>query len=475
MSAITPREVKVCLHLDNVCDGISHCPLRDDERLCHLECPDSCTCQHGLAFTCSGAFPASRYPQLRFLDGNGSGIPVEDLTENKALMYLNLASSGISGIPDIDLPNLLTLDLSFNKIGNFRAEILLGMPNLRDLSLRSNPVTFPFYAGNQMTLPNLQRLDLSLVWTFDINGNSLTKLGMYNLKILNLSYTGVERVNNGGFHSLQDLRVLDLRGCPMKEFDLGAFSGVQRLEELYGTNPKLCCPSTVENNVKLAVCSVPTDSQTTTCDSLLQCNSYRLILIIFASLAIAGNMGSFVYRVFLNREESSHSCGVVVTHLCVSDLLMGIYLVIIGVADSLYGSRYFLTSETWRSSGACKAAGFLSLLSSEVSAFFICILTVDRLAAIRYTRSGLRFRKASAEFICWMTWFAGVFLACVPLIESHWKFYGETGTCLPLPTNSKSFDGRDFSFGVLIMLNFVLFLIIAVGQVLNYLCSMISV
>ena len=49
-------------------------------------------------------------------------------------------------------------------------------------------------------------------------------------------------------------------------------------------------------------------------------------------------------------------------------------------------------------------------------------------------------------------------------MTSHWRFYGQIGICIPLPVTRKSFEGRSYSFGVIIVLNFFLFLLIAAGQ-----------
>nr|KAG5687879.1 hypothetical protein BaRGS_008549 [Batillaria attramentaria] len=58
----------------------------------------------------------------------------------------------------------------------------------------------------------------------------------------------------------------------------------------------------------------------------------------------------------------------------------------------------------------------------------------------------------------------------IPLLPmtSHWRFYGQTGICIPLPITRKGFPGQDYAFGVMIVLNFVLFMLIAVGQILIY-------
>nr|KAG5693899.1 hypothetical protein BaRGS_014340 [Batillaria attramentaria] len=53
-------------------------------------------------------------------------------------------------------------------------------------------------------------------------------------------------------------------------------------------------------------------------------------------------------------------------------------------------------------------------------------------------------------------------------MTSHWRFYGQTGICIPLPITTKDFLGQDYAFGVMIVLNFVLFMLIALGQILIY-------
>ena len=54
-------------------------------------------------------------------------------------------------------------------------------------------------------------------------------------------------------------------------------------------------------------------------------------------------------------------------------------------------------------------------------------------------------------------------------MTSPWEFYSHTGMCIPLPfTTSERFHGYHYSFSVMIILNFVLFLLIALGQAFIY-------
>nr|KAG5694357.1 hypothetical protein BaRGS_002211 [Batillaria attramentaria] len=73
----------------------------------------------------------------------------------------------------------------------------------------------------------------------------------------------------------------------------------------------------------------------------------------------------------------------------------------------------------------------------------------------------------SALTACAIAWGVSVMLAAVPLI-AQWEFYGQNGICLPLPITRREFPGKEYAYGVFIVLNFVLFLFIGVGQALIF-------
>ena len=149
---------------------------------------------------------------------------------------------------------------------------------------------------------------------------------------------------------------------------------------------------------------------------------------------------------------------------------MGVYLAVIGVADLVFQGTYLWKDRQWKESAACKVAGFLSLLSSEVSAFIICLITLDRFLVLRFPFSQRHFQSRTAAVASGIALFFGVVIALIPLLPamSHWEFYGQTGICIPLPITRKEFPGQRYSFGVMIVLNFILFLVIVIGQVVIF-------
>lgn len=106
-----------------------------------------------------------------------------------------------------------------------------------------------------------------------------------------------------------------------------------------------------------------------------------------------------------------------------------------------------------------------------MSAFVLCLITADRLLALCFPlHPRLHVTKATAMAACGACWMLGVLLASVPLLPStrHWRFYSQTGTCLPLPITRRSFPGQGYTFAIFTVLNFTLFCVIACGQLVIF-------
>nr|KAG5697415.1 hypothetical protein BaRGS_008841 [Batillaria attramentaria] len=461
------RRSRICVHTDHMCDGISQCPERDDELLCHLTCPESCTC-YGLAFFCAFPFHADDYSgNLRLLDARGSGMTPSDVANNTMLIHLSLADCGLTRLEGLVLPNLRSLDLSDNLLVEFSGILLKGLPNIRSLSLAGNPLT-SFFSSSwsvNVVLPPVHAVDLSRVIIPELNVSDFAVLPQ--LKTLNLTGSRTELVKGGGFRVLTHLRAVDVRGCPMTEFPRSVFQGLDKLDEVHADNYKLCCEATLPKGFNTLNCKAPAD-EVSSCDSLFKSKVFRVFLSIFVTLTLLGNTFSVVYRSFMNRLKSVQVTDVFVTHLCFSDFLMGVYLAVIGMADLLSQGNYVWEDLSWRQSTTCKTAGFLAVVSNQVSIFVVCLMTVDRFIVLKLPScSLLQFGRLSAHVACAVAWACGLLLAVVPLlpVSSRWHFFDQNGVCFPLPTTI--FAGRSY-FLFLTYLNFAFSLLILAGQVIIY-------
>ncbi|KAK7096406.1 G-protein coupled receptor GRL101-like [Littorina saxatilis] len=461
------RGSAVCLHPSSVCDGFPQCPLHDDELLCDLSCPPNCVCR-GLAFYCGQRFAVEGYEAegLRYLDAAGSGLTPSDVKGSLLLIFLSLAECGLTSLDGLSLPNLLDLDLSHNNLTSLNALMLEGVPQLRKVVLSGN-VFLRVLDSSQGRHDRLSELDLSGVYTPQLNASVLTAFP--GLRHLNISGSQVERVLDDGFQWLTELRVVDLRGCPVSHVPPVLFQGLRSLQAVYADSFRLCCPALLPADFNVHKCVAPFE-EVSSCDDLLGSEAYSAVTFVIALVAVIGNGACFVFRVFVSKSKSKQGFAVFVTHLSLSDFLMGVYLIFLGVGDRAYKGRYLWNDVWWRNSSACKVAGFLSLLSSEVSTFIMCLITLDRFLVLRFPFSRVHFGLKSAHLASCAVWLAGVTLAAIPLLPmtSHWRFYGLTSICVPLPVTSKDFAGRGYSFSIVVVLNFVLSIFVCCGQLVIY-------
>ena len=455
--------------MTHVCDGWSQCPEQDDENFCNLTCQRPCEC-HGYSYLCRYTASLSNRAQLRFLHASGSGIQPGDLGHNTMLIYLNLAQCQLRQIGSTPFPNLRSLDLSSNDLTSVSADMLQYFLKVNSLSLAGNPITSLFEAEDQLddvAFLDLLSLDVSFVEMTNLDPSVLRYFP--KLQSLNLSHCHVHSVQGQGFQWLTSLQVLDMRHCPLTAIPKSIFRGLSSLRRVLADNHKVCCAATLPEGFVGDQCLAPTD-EISSCDALLRSNLYRFSLAVFAALATLGNVLSLMLRVFVLKGKQKSGYTIFVTHLCVSDFMMGVYLVMIGGADRVYLNTYLWEDTSWKNSVTCKVAGFLSLQSSEVSAAIICLITVDRFLVVRFPFSRLHFQRRSAQLGCLVLWTTGTVLAAVPLLPatSSWHFYSQTGICIPLPVTRQDFPGHDYAFAVMIIFNFVLFLLIAVGQLVVY-------
>ena len=461
------RGSTVCLHPSHVCDGWPQCPQRDDELLCNATCPAVCQCQ-GLAFVCRRSFPAADYPELRYLDATGSSIIPENIPDNLYLIYLSFASCELDSWPVLHLRNLQSLDLSHNNISIFSLEDVCSLSSLKYLTLKSNPIKELVRGNSNVKQISLLQIDLSFthIWKFD----SKVFINFQSVMDLNLSYSSLKSVRESGFLYLPKLRRLDISGCRVEKYPRDLFRGLTDLQFVKAENYKMCCKVILPKSFNERFCIAPQD-EISSCDDLLRSNFYRSFLWLVGITSLLGNAGCFLLRVIGQRSRLLKSgYNTFVTNLSLSDFLMGVYLVIIGTADELYRGRYLWHEQDWKGNTMCTLAGFISLLSNEVSAFMICLITVGRFLVLHFPFSEFHFKGRSAIIASGLAWLSGLLLAAVPLFSvfSHWRFYGHTGICIPLPVTKRTFEGKGYSFGVMIVFNFILFVSIALGQASIY-------
>ncbi|XP_025101652.1 G-protein coupled receptor GRL101-like [Pomacea canaliculata] len=259
--------------------------------------------------------------------------------------------------------------------------------------------------GSTMTLYDVIS-NSYLVW-LSLASCSLTNVDyseLPNLQVLDLSDNKILAVDLSTFHLLTNLKRLRLAGNPIVSLINSGFT--PNHANLQSLDVSRCLLTTFDKD------------EISSCDDLLRSDIYRTFLWLFCALSISGNVGSFLFRQFFHRRHLSSGFGVFVTNLSVSDFLMGVYLAIVGGADETYRSTYLWNDVQWKVSTTCKVAGFVSLMSSEVSALIICLITIDRFVVLRFPFSKFHFESWSASLACGLAWAVGFTLAAVPFYHS---------------------------------------------------------
>ncbi|KAH9498618.1 hypothetical protein Btru_007835 [Bulinus truncatus] len=357
------------------------------------------------------------------------------------------------------------LDLSRNELSNSDdLRSVTSMTTLLFLNLSRNA---HLSINDKFEFPNtLEVIDLSYT---SVTSLSEKFIGVLNsLRMLDLSYTKIHTFENMGFPQYFTLDILNIEGVMMREITADFYQGLTVNTSLMSSDFKLCCPQILGKNIHSGKCHAPDDA-ISSCKHIVGDTLKRILVWVVGLLTIAGNGIVLFYSVVWNREKIFQTAyGIFVTGLAVSDLLMGVYLMIIAVVDVVYADVYVVYDESWRNSILCHFSGFLSTLSSETSTFLIGLITLDRYISISYPFSA----HATSTSLKWKgfisTWVIGFVLALVPAVVPEWQIYSSNGLCLALPlstTGSYKLPGWEFSMAIYVILNFILFLFIALGQV----------
>lgn len=239
-----------CVLLHQLCDGIRHCPLGDDEWFCDLTCPKNCSCI-GLYVNCSNAnlsrLPVELIPKdTRKLEltGNelGPNLANADFNLFGDLGELILQSNGIEVIKSkkfLQLTNLYKLDLRFNNIKVLESAAFAGLKRVTDLILDDNPNLTHIEPRAFVGLTSLRHLNISSASIEFLQENVF--LQMSSLQTLIIRHNRLKIVEKGAFNELTSLVSLDLRDNNIRNFPKDMFNVLKSLRFLSTDSFKFCC------------------------------------------------------------------------------------------------------------------------------------------------------------------------------------------------------------------------------------------
>lgn len=183
--------------------------------------------------------------------------------------------------------------------------------------------------------------------------------------------------------------------------------------------------------------------------------------IWFVTLATCvGNSIVLIWRSVSTKEDQILS--LFIKNLAVADLLMGIYLCIIGAHDLAFRDKFRHNALKWTSSWSCTFSGFLAMLSSELSVMILALITVERYRCITSNLRVVTERGAKINLI--MVWLFSFAIAFAPIVyyakTGDRVFYASNGLCFPLHIDEPYQPGWEYSAFVFFGINFTAVLLI---------------
>ncbi|KAK6987224.1 G-protein coupled receptor GRL101 [Biomphalaria glabrata] len=363
-----------------------------------------------------------------------------------------------------NLLEVIVLDLSYNElISSNHMKSITGLSHLKVLNISHNQ---NLTIDQNFVFPrSLEIIDFSYTKTSTLKLNVFENVSF--LKHLNLSNTLVSTFQDMGIPEYFTLETLYIENIEMTNISENFFRGLTINSELRASDYKLCCPQILNPNISVDKCHAPVDV-ISSCKHLVGDIVKRITIWTVGLITLVANGIVLVYRIGWNREIFKKAYGLFVSGLAVSDFIMGMYLLLIAIVDIHYKDIYVLEDVKWRQSVLCQLAGIMSTLSSETSTFFICLITIDRFMKITFPFGQHRFTNTGKKLSFTLVWLIGILLAVLPILSKEWAIYSSNGLCLALPFSSKYHKGWIFSFVIFVVLNFIFFLFIALGQILIF-------
>ena len=233
----------------------------------------------------------------------------------------------------------------------------------------------------------------------------------------------------------------------------------------------LCCYA--EKAVPGVRCHSPKD-EFSSCSDLMKNRGVQVCVWILGLSALIGNLFVILMRVIVNEDNKVHSF--LLTNLAISDLLMGVYLLIVAIKDVQWQGEYFKHDNNWRSGTLCTVTGVLSMVSSEVSVLMLTLITTDRLICIVFQFRVRRMNRKTAYTVVGGIWIFGIMMSVIPTLGLHYfydskrniGFYGKSAVCLPLQLSTERQAGWEYAVGIFIALNFASFIYILIAYIIMF-------
>ncbi|XP_053203331.1 relaxin receptor 1-like [Panonychus citri] len=366
--------------------------------------------------------------------------------ETLYLEFNQLRSIGI--FPHLN--SLRWIDLSNNQLTEIQS-IFQNLDHLEILNLSSNKLkrlpadAFHFNKRLIHLEVPLNQIDSIDVTTFH---------NLRDLRKLNLSYNPLTTLPRHVFKESRELQSIDLTGIEIRNIHPDHFNRTFNLRHVYFSKFRYCMYAP-----RVRVCR-PFSDGVSSVKHLLLYPILRMFVWIVAGITCAGNTLVLVWRSLAKKEHQSLS--LLVKNLAIADLMMGLYLVVIGSYDQAFREKYNNYALQWMHSWKCNFCGFLATLSSELSIFIVLMITIERYRSITMTCRLVTLRWTATILL--IIWIISLAISVFPIL--YWSdpedplYYASNGVCFPLHLEDPFMFGWQFSTFIFLGINLPVIVII---------------
>ena len=386
----------------------------DDESMCNVTCPISCTCT-GLSFNCDSSDASFSIIQLshkaRRIDISKSNISSITKGDFPYLVHLDLSDSLLQFIETDALDsmiNLQTLDVRNASLKELKKGVFKRVSRLVNLYITGNADLTSIEVGAFQGLKMLKKLDLSGLPLRHIHSKQFD--GMSSLTHLSLRNSKIHTIEKNSFHGLNRIKSIDLSENSIKNVPLDLFQNLPQLHQMTAS-AAMCCLA------KLNTEQCPREmDMISSCEHLIRSDVIRNVLLIISIISIM--MSAILFYAILVIRSGDILLKVL---LLISQILISILLLSVVSRDYFVSPYFKISADEWITGIGCRALGFIGSFGLELSIFTLFLIVINKLIA-----KANNIVKMSREFVAVEAVMAVVLsavLAGIPLSTSSKKIY----------------------------------------------------
>ena len=397
---------QMCLHLSNMCDGHKDCPFGDDESFYELKtvyCPTVCLCLM-YAIDCRGK-----------VDENIEDIHLE------IFLSIYFANFKLNSAIILKLKYATTVNLPQNEISD-----------ICDTLRKATDWKFILLDLSHNSLTSIEDKCFSatrMLRSLAINNNNIISLGKYSF--LNLSHLNFLSLRNNPISDLHhnhllytcSLKLLNIINVSFQDIKSDLLDG-SKVNFVMTKDYHICCM------VSSGTVCTAFQPWYISCYDILPMISMKTFFISISVLIIILNLLSITLQTTHTSLYKAFS--LIVICINANDILCGIYISFIWIADISFSGSFHVKEELWRSGFLCFTA-FTTVLWFTVLTELVLIFM--SLARLMVTISPLHTRFKETLFVAKSLGFliscSLLFTVCISIIFKSMDGTLTTSLCLP--------------------------------------------